>query len=1226
MATIYNLSAPPGWNKWVYPKTTAPEDTQLPDASFPVIYTPASAFWLRSEIDHCLIPWINVLDPLSAFFIAGGSSSTIVGSVSALATVGILYPLFVASGTWSAFGPYVGPRFGYCIDNKFKQEAYVRFDIMNGGGVQIILLNAGIELLENSRFKRIYVQQGEVAGFKTINDKYLLTLDINNLNSPPEDQSGIIGTKITITKSNGKSFSLTILGVTSNWDFVVSKPSDIFPSAGDFYELNTVLCIENPYLISGFLKGTENELSGFAASGLNLFVSEHNSPFQKSQFLGVYIDKNKETNAIVPAVYGSNMRDYGDDEWCFYGFGNSKDISQTYKNDTRYKEVILPDPDGEGSIVEYQPRKTASKADYDTLKSNTDFIRVEINTGGYRTRHNWQSPCLLGSYVKVAGKLYKIIGHVGFNIIDVSIKSVDGSSTFDPASNRDYSILNQYAWMINENYFTETDSSRSALFEGVVKAVSSSKIKLETRDPVILGKIKNGFSLADRYKKQIGSTATQSTSTLSTSLPFPSTMKKFFSEKQNWKLISGSQEGNITSIAFGNPDSAGKYIIDINVSNMSLSVGDDCYVTFDRPFKTISGKYTSKGGYSFELSVAGGFVGSKGDSSGYVVSNVLCLNGEFFSFPIFTDIPVDSRIGVCDGYLFGIAGNGSAQDWEGVFMLATTPLTARGVASLFHTLRQEGWVTYKDPVTNKITTRRGSEDFKEYPMKNMVVIGENAYKDKSSGGATIALDTTQEWLKRIEYATPISSDHGIMFATGNIDNMYGFYVSGDGIVDLQLLQKQGQVAGNVPSSTYTSEQGYPVSPVYAYTQEYYQQTKNYIVDIGIKATDGPIYIKDTPISSVIATYVDDNQTIENAGYFDIVRLPHGETILLYDQPISEFKIDNYENNSNATGSNVWSVARAVMCLGTYDDSYNWASPLAGRMDDAKHEDQYPIMLLNAVSYLSCVFDPLSKILEVFCRCIDKDGEPFVGCFIVSVGNLRNNLVIAHHPDFVPGQPQKTPISFLWRPPSISPYQMQNNDKSWTPIGNIVKDGLPEQTTFTDGFVRVIGSEKTKSQVSYADEVGIISTHLFPNGMQALLYDGQGGIQAIFSNNSGRTWRQCNLIYARNARAGVVVGRYLFYITSSGIEVKQTNLTDFYNGMDLSLAGNSTQNTEIQIGIQSTLDELEYSLIGSGSIDPQRLSGYITHDGVIKIFFYDNNNLLKCMDSKDGLKWKVADNF
>ena len=50
---------------------------------------------------------------------------------------------------------------------------------------------------------------------------------------------------------------------------------------------------------------------------------------------------------------------------------------------------------------------------------------------------------------------------------------IDGKTQFNPAVNQDYSIVNQYAWMINENYMQKlSDGSTEGLFEGEVTSIS----------------------------------------------------------------------------------------------------------------------------------------------------------------------------------------------------------------------------------------------------------------------------------------------------------------------------------------------------------------------------------------------------------------------------------------------------------------------------------------------------------------------------------------------------------------------------------------------------------------------------------------------------------------------------------------------------------------------------------------------------------------------------------
>ena len=1094
-------------------------------------------------------------------------------------------------------------------------------------------MNYGVEILENARFKRLYLVHGEVQGFSVENGKGLLTLDIPSRFYKTNAKATNIGS-ITITKTTGNKvgtkITLSITEINDKMQFITEVPQENAPVAGDFYEFSKVICIENPHLMSGFLEGIEDQLSNLSyTSGLNLFVSSQNSPYEEGLFLGTYVLKNKSTKIITSeedstlsnnvldidstglanATVGMGMFDTKNSEWCFYGDGVSESVSSTYKNDNRYKEVELSTPNEEGSITEYQLRNTATSDEVSQFIENSSFVRVEITKGGYRTSQNWQSQCLTNSYIKIKGNYFKILAHVGFNIIDVSIKSIDGKATFDPLNDKEYSILNQYAWMINENYFDTFSTDNKGvtdLFEGNVISVSGNSVEISTKDPIELLKQKDGFTLAERYKGEINL--------------LTSNMVKLYDDQQGWRLVHGNTAELITSCEFGDVNEDGTYKITIQTEGTTLEVGESCYITFDIPFTSLDGKYTKNSNYIFDLSAAGGESQNLGI---YVVSDVLCLDG-FYDSPAYKlDVPDNTRIGVCDGIYFGISGNGSAQDWEGVVIFATTPDTIGiGMSSFFNKLTHEGWIAYKDIITERVTIRKGALDFTEKPEKNMIVLGEEGVRE--SLGETGSLNKKYEWLRRIQLSVPESSEFGTMFATGTKNNIYGFYVSGDGDVDLGLLKLKNN---NLPkgtstvaydSSDFTSTEGYPVSPVYVYSKAAYSSFDQTIIDIGVETENGPLFLLG-PGSGMQAEYVNDNQTVKAQGFFDIIRLPHGETILLYDTPVGEFKIDDVVNNSDTNGSQ-WDIDRAIMCTGTYDETYSWSAPLANRMDDAKNLYQYPVMLMNSVYYLSYILDRRTSDLNIFTRCYE-DGIPYIGCYTMSVSTILNNIALGT--SFSSDDNVSTndlSYNFLYRTNLTS-------DTSWTK--NIISDGagVSGEQKGMDKFTRVMGTQKTKSQFTVTEDYySTISTHLFPDGTRILLYDGDGdGVKALFSIDGGYTWTGNSIILAKDATSGFLLGEYLVFIKSDGIYIKTTSYFDFSSVRDLQKnAGKDARNNETQM--QDSIDKIKVISTGSGAVDPQKLSGYIALDGTLKIFFYTKDNLLKGVCSKDLFTWEVLNNF
>lgn len=1244
-----NLDAPTGWNRWIYAKSVV-GNIQIPDASFPRLYTPSAGFWGRSIISHCLIPWLNTPGAFSAFVLGGGGTGTILGAATGLAVVSQLFEISVHGQIFGIGRGAEPPQMGFCIGNKFKQQVYTRMDVQNDGLGKTITTNIGVDLLQNSRFKRVYIDHGSVVRYtntasitSSASIEHLLTLDINKTTSLPFGFD-LSGSTITITTAASTTIAssdmtLKVLGIKNNWDFIISAPpSDINPD--DYYKLSPVLCIEDPYLLSGFWVGSENTANPpISSSGLDLYITSHNSPYEEGKFLGTYIWQTDPTAAesangasssvVSQQMSGSSMDDSSGFTWAFFGFGNSPEY-EIYPNDIRYREINLDVPNDDGSIIERKDRLASTLPNYQLLlNSEPDYVRVEIGTGGYLSRHNWFAPCLKGEYIKIKSteKIHKILNHIEFNIIDVAYWDIKKQSIFDPNTNQAYSIVNQSAWFINEHYDGRVDRhDNTGIFKGSITAnTNNNTFVIQTLGDTFISTLKkNGLSFIDRYQKNIS---------------LSSTLKKMFSKFDGWQLVNYNGKAyDIKSVDFSSAVSRQMISYPITVvlkdsaNDADFATGTNAYITFDKSYN-VYGNASKENGYSYMVDVKAGLEGSPGY---YIISNVLCLDGEFFTNPYKIDISSNDRIGFCEGYLFGMAANGSAQSNYNQLMLFTVPRLARGISSLFHYLRSEDWVVYQDIVTGKITIRRGSLDFTEYPMKSMIVIGQPEERVSLGSSNPIVLNESYDMIRRmgITFSSSTSgSDIAFLFGIGNKNNIYGFYISGQGIVNLSFLTRSGILPGTISSDTYTGE-GYSVSPIYVYTPNYYQNVKTDIVDVGIKTTDGPIYIQGGNVSDVWGEYISEKQTLSDIGYYDLVGLPDGEKLFIYGYQPKGFKLGSNAGsitttsmiNNSRENSTLWSNQNAAMIIGTSDDSFLWGSPIVDRIDDANNLNRYPLMILNSVDYLACIYNPLNETLSLFCRCETKasgQNRTYLGCLIKSIVNLL------HESFYCESYPltDSSPFSFRWSPPLLPDSFIDNESKSWTDKGNLINDGYsfdPEKDNSTqDNFIRVMGSIATGSQVQNPDEFGIISTYMLPDGTYIVFYDSAMGIKALFSSSSGYNWRTTHAIYARSGKSALLVNTLLFYISSEGIEVKHTNITDFYLAKDIA-AG--IVNISAEIDLQETLDEEDVSLIGSGTIELQRLSGYITPEGITKIFFYDNRSLLKCMESSDSYSWTVTNNF
>jgi hypothetical protein len=61
-------------------------------------------------------------------------------------------------------------------------------------------------------------------------------------------------------------------------------------------------------------------------------------------------------------------------------------------------------------------------------------------------------------------------------------------------------------------------------------------------------------------------------------------------------------------------------------------------------------------------------------------------------------------------------------------------------------------------------------------------------------------------------------------------------------------------------------------------------------------------------------------------------------------------------------------------------------------------------------------------------------------------------------------------------------------------------------------------------------------------------------------------------------------------------------------------------------MQNRFDRMKQGLIGSGIISYQRISGYVSPEGIIKIFYYGVDNEMISMETSNARSWKVSDNF
>jgi len=1208
MAVVKNVA---GWEPWYYLKTLMGE-TIIPYASFPTSYLPARGFKAESFATNCAIgtPWGNYVDPFSVFLEAGGAGSiaeTITGIQAAQQAISVPNSMNFSIASTSSNDP---PVIGFCIGDKYKEHTYFYLDVTNVG-LNELAWNSFIDVFQRSRMRRLYLNYGSVTRYeKDATGKNILTIDM--VGSVPKGVASIIvGSTIRFTrKSDGKQISVKVEAVRDNWDLVISDPGTDIPSTGDFYIFDRIFCLQDPLRLCGTWLGTEQDKqSNHPDSGKNLHVTNQNYFYDDVVFTGTYVYFNKITNTIQYASAGSPMIDSGDYEWRWVKSNNYSKSNIFKSNPDRYKETEEI-KDGATGATTYGVAKRSTATDIDVTAWVTlpeaSYIRLEINVSGSSTSHNWHAPILKNSWLKQGNNYFQILSQVDGCTIDVSLIDSTGKNKLDYKTGG--SIFNQYGWFISEHFMDETangifgGNNWTGTYDGIINGVASSTIVINT-DGENLDTIN---SLSRTYNPIYLNGVNSFYNRFRLDAPMGGTIKAF-NKNDGWMLVCDTgQSFLINTISYSAfptaANQAYKVTIKINGDISVVELGRELWVTFDNPYKLMTNELN----------------GVYQPSSISLVQSNLCIDFFWSSSFAEIDIPQNTIVGICGGKWWGLS-DVVANSSNGLDLFVSTPTVSTGIASAYHNLYQQDLVAYRDYYSRKLTVRRGDLDYREYPQKVEISIGiSNAY-----GTATtfpVQLDQGEERLKSIKMKMPDGNGSACTFQIGSASDYFGFLINGGGEVDLQALRRLGHPPGTVPPSDFKFKGDY-VSPVYLYNSaEGISPSRFKKAYMGMSVKDGPIYVKSNSGGSdptdINLQYVNENQTLENMGFYDLFILPDGEQIIVCGNQVGSFTLDGETYNS---GPNSWITNNGVFIIGDAGtNGYDWGCPIVKNLKyngDSKY--QYSLMVLNNVDYLTSSYFEVGSNLYIFAKCYHNQSTTFLGLLSLNVFKIPNNAKLCSAAN---GRQD-----FLWKAPELNSRVVNSPTESYTPKEYLIGGSPTTPPSITsDKFIRVMGGASTKSSIeSSQTDFGIISSYVLVDGTLVVIYDDPSGIGIIFSNNGGASWAKSKIILARDAFSGLIIGdNVLCYITHNGIEVK--NLMD----MDIkkttyAVEGISTTSIE---RIQEYFDAIKPIPVGSGRIPVQKLSGYKSIIGIYKIYYYDQNNFLTCVQSPNRKNWSIAWNF
>ena len=99
--------------------------------------------------------------------------------------------------------------------------------------------------------------------------------------------------------------------------------------------------------------------------------------------------------------------------------------------------------------------------------------------------------------------------------------------------------------------------------------------------------------------------------------------------------------------------------------------------------------------------------------------------------------------------------------------------------------------------------------------------------------------------------------------------------------------------------------------------------------------------------------------------------------------------DSKLNNSTTNQTN-WFNPNGIFMLGSFNDSYFWGTPFKAKIGDPSYHFVYPMLLLNSVEYLGCLYSSLSEYITVFLRAF-SGSTSYLGAIRISTKSLAHTI-------------------------------------------------------------------------------------------------------------------------------------------------------------------------------------------------------------------------------------------
>ena len=1244
---------------------------------------PASSMRVFSSAQHCELPNPNHSPELAALeraAMAGlffATTGTISGALGSLALVALFFAhnQRVITYSYRASSPpdsfsmnFPGPVSGYCIGETLKEQSYFYY-------AESVNFE---DIYQNSSLNRVYIHHGNVLDFHDVSETRSKIFIGSNNWSFKHQSYDVSDLSVRVFKKDGDSILHRVLEIDELYNLVIEKPADARddPQTGDFFQLNNVLCVENPYLLTGKWLGSEEERGRdshfriqFPRSGYNLYSTSENSFYEEGEFTGAYVLKNgddvsihsTESSMSYNVVLGSSEEGINWNWIPFEGAMTNREILSYYPDwETRARfldhftfdssiedeEEEMEDPEEELVGVESIQRGTLELV-HDYLDLNPEYIRLEISIFGNGVRSNWHSPILRRCWLVQDQYPFRIVGQPDGGTIDVSLKSEFGDKNLD--IHKSFSIFNQYGWMINEHKMAAEGQQQGPATEDIMTPVDSSQI-LEGDGNITFDLFCNQTTMAHltrEYEPEYLGTNSFFKRFFTEKEHLSREPLKFYSPREKWILVNEDRTKTIPYDSEANifewvdPEGIEGFVENGKI-NLSFKTQDNLEeleedeigiddVNEPDKWSVILGS-RSFGGDAYRYlegmisrrydETPNRYRSSSFNKSDFVLGTAnepnLCVSGEIYSPQFDLSIPSNSCLGVCDNRYWGWQmRENSAPVFHntGVFFVSA-PLADLCVDFLFNEETREEFILYTDGATNKMTLARGGDSFRIHSVKQEIAIGPFRRIEPTQDGR---LNDNYE---RVNGVFASGDNVGVNYVSSFFDNneskSFGIMVSGLGIKDNNYHRSRGfSITNPAPFDFYDS------FPIYKSFMRKSSSPRFFPVATSTKKNSS-IHLGDgNSINSIL--YINDNQTIRSTLPFNIHKHIDGEVYIVYGQNVGPFTLNGQTYNDAGNNTDWENSSNAVFVIASADNGATWGTPHGHGDWDSTPNFQYPVMVLNSCDYLDSIYNRNTNTIDIFARCYDENGNSFLGYMAVNVLSLQEDVSLARDSEFVEGEEHKYQLSFNYRPLRLAQGFMNNTSLNHTKTENIlIEESSDLSGTRMDKFVRVLGSEETHSQA--VTEMGMGTTFqaekLISGRIVGFFHDTLG-VRMIFSEDNGDSW---NLVETILARGGIcpVYGHTIgiYYISENEIKFKRFG----QKTLEFLITYGAGDNEHCKELIQREFDEKDELPIGSSKIGEQKISlGQGGRGRKWKIIYY-NGSALESKESDDGSNWIFSDNF